>query len=134
MSGYRADPAEFLTSVVRERIILLRLVDKGAYDAAVESGDALVRSIVSHLQDTGADSAGALPHRLQLAALTADLLLARVAAGRHEDLPVVLDQAAAELTALRHNTSQGSYAGGAVCRHGRPSMDGDCLKRPPCSD
>jgi hypothetical protein len=126
--------AEFLTEIVRGRIDLLQRLDQGAYAAAVEVGDTLAKSIVSHLETTDAAPAGALPHQLQLGALMADLALAKAALGQLDELPTALDQAQAGFGWLRDNAEKGLYFGGAVCRHGRPSMDGECLKRPPCSD
>lgn len=126
--------AEFLTEIVRGRIQLLQRVDQGAYAEAVEGGDKLADSIVSHLQTTDPASAGTLPHQLQLGALMADLALARIGLGQLDELPAALDQAQAGFSWLRDNAGMGLYFGGAVCCHGEPSLDGECLKRPPCTD
>ncbi|TDW14323.1 hypothetical protein [Kribbella kalugense] len=127
--------AEFLTDVVRGRIELLQLLDEGAYDAVVERGDQLTGAIVDHLQTTtDPTSAGALPLQLQLGALTADVALARVGLGRLDELRPALDEVQTGFSWLRDQADVGLYFDGAVCCHGKTSLDGLCLKRPPCGE
>lgn len=126
--------AEFLTEIVRGRIEVLQRIDEGAYAAAVEGGDALARSIAGHLEEAGQESPGALPHQLQLGALMADLAVARIALGQWQELSPALEYLQAGFSSLRDNADRGLYFGGAVCCHGDPSLDGECLKRPPCAE
>lgn len=127
--------AEFLTEVVQGRIELLQRIDEGAYAAAVEGGDKLAASIVNHLQTTtDPESAGALPLQLQFGALMADLALARVGLDQLDNLLATLDEVQDGVRWLRDKANTGLYFGGARCCHGQPSLDGECLKRPPCGD
>jgi hypothetical protein len=133
--GFVEPGTHLLGEITQERITIADLQHQGHYADAGQLADDLLRRLVEWLPapDAAEVDLGQAPHVLQGVALLADSSFSSLAAGDN-------DGAAERLRLLGHFSQQlGGLAdriagmGLQYCKDGRPSLDGTCLKAPPCA-
>lgn len=133
--GFDESPAQLLADIVRERAEILQLQHQGHHSDAGEQADRLLRQLDEWLPDGGIAELdlSQAPHLVQSIALLLDSSFSSLLAGDNTG-------AATRLRALGHFSHQleglaDRVAGMAMlhCRHGRPSLDGECIQMPPCT-
>jgi hypothetical protein len=128
--------AELYGRTTQARVEVVRAIADGEYETAIRIADealGVLGQTAPELLDD-AEIQESLPLLALVSALQGDLTVARIAAGRPEDVQ-------GGLAALSPDRFLASYFGSALsapqmaarrCPHGRATYTGYCLARPPC--
>ena len=137
-SAQTAWRAQLLDEIVQGRAEVLTLAAAGRLEEARKKGEQLLANFFDYeLKEPPAEiELGLLPHFIQGIALVADMSFAAILVGdnaRGADLLRNLlrnfDQLGSRFAAAG---DQLASLGLVYCKDGRPSLDGSCLKIPPC--
>ncbi len=127
--------AQLLGDITRERAKILELQQQGHYSDAGQLADNVLRQLNEWLPAGGAAELdiAQVPHVVQGVALLADAAFNSIASGDTAGAAEWmrgLDLFSGQLAGLADRVAG---IGMLHCEHGRPSLDGSCLKIPPCT-
>lgn len=111
-----------LGELLEQRVQVVQAIHSGEYDRALRVAESLIRASDEALERIGRVPE-ALPHRRLAVALRLDFDLARLMAG----LPV-FDW----IPPPPEDFGPDIFNATRYCPHDRPSIDGNCMARPPC--
>jgi hypothetical protein len=126
---------QLLGDLLQGRTDVLALLGEDQFEEAAQLGDDLMSRLDTFALDTqGQDiELGLLPHVAQGIGLLADISVAAMAAGNNVRAAELLNRMGQVTERLGVATHQLAGLGLLYCKDGRPSLDGTCLKLPPCT-
>ena len=129
------EAAQLLADVVRERAEILQLQHQGHHSDAGQIADRLLRQLNEWLPSGGPAELdiSQVPHVVQSVALLVDSTFSSLLAGDNAGAAIRLRALAHFGQQLEGLADQVAGMGMLHWEHGRPSLDGDCAQKPPCT-